>query len=70
MRYAQELRGQRLHLVRETDPDLTGRYVERRALCGRIPDRRGDWGMTINVPLANACKSCCRVLAAIRSRQR
>ena len=53
-RYAQEQPGQRLHLV-EMWVDGT---EAQRALCGREPTSRGDWRMTINVPLANACRSC------------
>ena len=55
--YAQEYSGQKLHLVR----DYGRGYVGARALCGRTCEGRGEWRMTINVPLANACKNCVRV---------
>ena len=61
MLYAQEFRGQKLHLVAEQDKHLTGRPVSYSALCGRTPHRRGWWRMTINMPLAHACKNCCRI---------
>lgn len=57
LRYAQEYGGQRLHLVEAH----TGGRVSSRALCGRRPDKRGTWRMTINVPLGNACKKCLKV---------
>ncbi len=56
-RYAQEFGGQKLHLVQDYGHDEVG-Y---RALCGRQPSRRGNWRMTINVPLGHACKSCVRL---------
>lgn len=67
MRYAQERSGQRLHLVREVDPDFNdGFRVEDRALCGRCAPQ--GWRMTINVPLAMGCKNCRRVWQAIARR--
>ena len=63
MRYAQRAGGQKLHLVYETDPTLTGYAVAQTAFCGRTP-KWSTWRMTINVPLARACKACLRVLAA------
>ena len=66
---AQEYGGQRLHLVREVDPTFNGgREVEDHALCGRSNGKRGHWRMTINVPLANACKNCVRVWHSYRVR--
>ena len=57
LRYAQEYGGQRLHLVEaHTDGE-----VSYRALCGKKPDKRGNWRMTINCPLGNACKKCLKV---------
>jgi len=56
-RYAQEYGSQRLHLVE----DLGHGEVAYRALCGRNPSKRGNWRMTINVPLGNACRSCSRI---------
>lgn len=53
-RYAQEYGGQKLHLVKE----LNAKEVDSTALCGRSPIKRGNWRMTINVPLGNACKNC------------
>ena len=50
--YAQERRGQKLHLV----VDLGGGFVSE-PLCGRRVSR---WYMTINVPLGRSCKNCRR----------
>ena len=64
MIYAQIKRGQRLHLAYEAgdgaDPaSLTPAGRVSNPLCGReVPS---GYRMTINVPLANACKSCQRV---------
>ena len=55
-RYAQEYGGQKLHLVE----DFGNGQVAYRALCGRNPQKRGTWRMTINVPLAHACYNCIR----------
>jgi len=57
LRYAQEYGGQKLHLVEAH----TDESVSLRALCGRKPAKRGDWRMTINCPLGNACKKCLKV---------
>ena len=57
LRYAQEYGGQKLHLV-EAHTDGS---VSLRALCGRKPSKRGNWRMTINCPLGNACKKCLNV---------
>ena len=56
-RYAQEYGGQKLHLVEEANSE----EVAFKALCGRNPNKRGTWRMTINVPLGNACRNCLRV---------
>lgn len=64
MRYAQVKSGEKLHLVFEPgegfSPDRlipAGRVSA--PLCNRPWD--GQYRMTINVPLANACKNCLRV---------
>jgi hypothetical protein len=62
LRYAQRGSGRKLHLV----TDFGNNRVARRALCGATPDSRGYWAMTINVPLAHACRNCCRIHDATR----
>ncbi|MBA7556490.1 hypothetical protein ES705_49199 [subsurface metagenome] len=57
LRYAQEYGGQKLHLV-ESHTDGSVSY---QALCGRKPGKKGNWRMTINCPLGNACKKCLKV---------
>ena len=52
-RYAQEFGGQRLHLVEE----YAREEVSTRAICGRNCYKRGNWRMTINMPLAALCKT-------------
>jgi len=69
MLYMQIKSGQKLHLVYEP-----GEGVNRKELipagmlsapiCGRGFDENNTFRMTINVPLANACKNCLRVHAA------
>jgi hypothetical protein len=55
--YAQRAAGRKMHLALiHGDGE-----VERRALCGIVPDERGGWRMTCNVSLAHACKRCRRV---------
>lgn len=56
--YAQERRGQRLHIVE----DFGERGVSRRAPCGRA----ADWRLTINVPMGMCCKTCSRREAKAR----
>ncbi len=57
-RYAQRTSGAKLHLVRAYGDGS----VDARALCGMVPSpARGNWRMTINVPLAHACRSCTRL---------
>lgn len=64
MRYAQEFGGQKLHLVEESiDNQTNQRVISNKALCGRTPSKRGQWRMTINLPLGHACKKC------VKSRQ-
>jgi hypothetical protein len=67
MIYAQVKRGQKLHLVYEAGEgkdklhSIEAGYVSS-PLCGRpVPT---GYRMTINVPLANACKNCLRVYRA------
>ena len=55
-RYAQRAAGHRMHLV----SDFGGDRVAMVARCGARPDERGHWRMTINVPLAHACRNCLR----------
>ncbi len=52
MRYAQEKRGQKLHLVHTRDE-----VPELRAICGRLSLR---WRMTINLPMGLVCRNCLR----------
>lgn len=63
MRYAQEKAGQRLHLVYEAGEGRDAAHITRAGevsepLCGRHVT---GYRMTINVPLANACRNCNRV---------
>lgn len=72
MRYAQYRSGQKLHLVYEPGEGY-GDLIVRAGqlswpLCGRR-DERG-YSMTINVPLAHACRNCGRVYEARRAQQR
>lgn len=59
MRYVQEYAGQKLHLASEF-PDGS---VMNTALCGRVCMKRGNWRLSINVPMGMACKSCLKVAA-------
>lgn len=67
MIYAQRKKGQRLHLVYEAGEGADDRNLVKAGyvsapLCGaQAPD---GYRMTINVPLASACKNCLRVYAA------
>lgn len=58
LRYAQEYGGQKLHLVEA----YTDGSVSYQALCGRKPQKRGNWRMTINVPLGSGCQKCLKVV--------
>lgn len=66
MRYAQVKGGQRLHLVCEPGEKYRGEIIRAgyvsAPLCGRRVE--GGYRMTINVPLANACRNCLRVYRA------
>lgn len=69
MTYAQVKAGQKLHLVCEPgEAWKDGRIVRKGEIglpiCGR-PVKR-IYRMTINVPLAHACKNCLRVRRAAR----
>lgn len=67
MTYAQFKGGQKLHLVYEPGEGKDDQNIVRAGelswpLCGR---HGGDgYRMTINVPLANACRNCQRVYNA------
>ena len=66
MRYMQIKSGQKLHLVYEPGEGVSGDkllpagYLSA-PICGRGFDENNNFRMTINVPLANACKNCLRV---------
>jgi hypothetical protein len=65
--YAQVARGQKLHLAYEPGEGIDAHHLIPRGslgkpLCGRIVPN--GYRMTINVPLANACKRCLRVYEA------
>ena len=67
MLYAQVRSGQKLHLVYEAgegpdDQHLIKAGYTSNPICGR-PAHDG-YRMTINAPLANACKRCLKVYAA------
>ena len=58
--------GQKLHLVYEAgEGKYKSHLIEANhisaPICGRGFDKDGNFRMTINVPLANACKNCLRV---------
>lgn len=57
--------GQKLHLAYEAGEGNNGKIIEAghisAPICGRGFDENGNFRMTINVPLANACKNCLRV---------
>lgn len=67
MIYAQVKGGQKLHLAYEAGEGPDDWHLVKAGhlsnpICGRpAPD---GYRMTINVPLANACKRCLRVYAA------
>ncbi len=72
MKYLQVRGGQKLHLVMEAGEETPAGDIIRRGyisnpLCNRP---MGDIiRMTINLPLANACKNCQRVYRAWQRRQ-
>lgn len=53
MRYAQQKKGQKLHIVYEINGQLT------QPICGRKVD---NYRMNINLPMGNSCKNCNRRL--------
>ena len=70
MRYMQIKGGQKLHLVYEAGEGVNHQNLIESGhisapICGRGLDTSGKYTagyrMTINVPLANACKRCLRV---------
>ena len=63
MRYAQFRSGQKLHLVYEAGEGHKGDIVRAGTLSYPICGRKEGHGyrMTINVPLAHACKNCQRI---------
>ena len=69
MRYMQIKGGQKLHLVYEPgegidESKLIPKGHVSAPICGRGFDKNGNFKMTINVSLSNACKRCLRVYAA------
>jgi len=69
MIYAQIMAGGRLHIAAEPGEEVDG-YVVRRGhlsapLC-HTPRFDGSYRMTINVPLANACKTCRRIASKVK----
>jgi len=69
MRYMQIKSGQKLHLVFEAGEGkdetklIKAEHISA-PICGRGFDKNGNFRMTINVPLGNACKNCLRVYNA------
>lgn len=66
MKYMQIKGGQKLHLVYEPGEGVSsdklipiGHFSA--PICGRGFDENGNHRITINVPLASACKRCLRV---------
>lgn len=67
MRYAQIKAGQRLHIVAEPGEMFRGEVVRAGYVCAPLCGTHhftGSYRMTINMPLANACKNCLRVRPA------
>ncbi len=61
-RYAQVSGGQKLHIAEM----FADGYVIDRAICGQRA-HNGTWRMTINMPLAHACKKCVRLIRKIEN---
>jgi len=64
MRYAQIHSGNKLHLVYEPGEGIDDQHLVKAGyvsapLCGQKFE--GNYRMTINVPLAHACKRCLKV---------
>lgn len=70
MIYAQIKSGRKLHLVMQQGEVHRGHTMcageLSNPICGQTV--RGNYRMTINVPLANACKKCVRAYTALRAR--
>jgi len=68
MRYAQIKSGHKLHLVFEAGEGWSGdKLVKAGHVSAPLCNEHtfdGRYRMTINVPLANACKNCLRVYRA------
>jgi len=69
MQYMQIKAGQKLHLVYEPGEGIDPQHYMPAGhlsvpLCGRGLSETGGYRMTINVPLAHACKRCLRVYNA------
>lgn len=69
MRYMQIEGGQKLHLVYEAGEGRDAQHLipanrVSAPICGRGFNKDGGFKMTINVPLANACKRCLKVYNA------
>jgi len=64
MRYAQIKSGKKLHLICEAGEVYWGEIIRKdhqsAPLC-KTSAFHGNYRMTINVPLGNACKNCLRV---------
>lgn len=69
MKYMQIKGGQKLHLAYEAGEGkdkkhlIEGGYISA-PICGRGFDKNGNFRMTINLPMGNACKNCNRVYDA------
>lgn len=66
MRYMQIKKGQKLHLTYEAGEGKDSINLIKAGhisapICGRGFDELGNFRMTINLPLANACKNCRKV---------
>lgn len=66
MLYMQIKGGQKLHLVYEPGEGKDNKTLVpanhvSAPICGRGFDANGNFRMTINMPLGNACKNCLRV---------
>lgn len=65
MIYAQIKSGAKLHLACEAGEETRGEIIRygfiSAPICG-TPAFKGSYRMTCNLPLANACKNCRRVL--------
>lgn len=67
MRYMQIKPKQKLHLVYEAGEGKDKSHLIEAGhisapICGRGFDEYGNFRMTINAPLGNACKNCLRII--------